>query len=360
MAGGSIRGRNRSGPLIAVTDDASRCSRVLVLPRPGAPAPGVPAPWRFRAHRGRRLPPRRRRRPPPRSSRRRSPRSSRRPSQSPHAALARPAAAAAVLQPRPAAPLEPPPRIAYPLEPPPRSGLRPVRVVGPRNPASGRGGAGGVRGACAGSREGSVPYGRWGSGAPPCRTGSPLPVRGGGPALGVGNRHRGAARCGGAGQWPVNEPSPSFPRAVDGGTAKLMPDVDRDRAWLLTVDGAPQSYVDLDDPTHLEFESTRVGSPTSSTARAPRPRRWTSCTSAAVRSPCRATRGSHPPGIAAGGGGGGPGAARPGRGAPARARRLGHHRASAPTRGPGWRRRRRARRTSSSGTSSAARGCRRT
>ncbi|MFI5823014.1 spermidine synthase [Streptomyces rishiriensis] len=36
-----------------------------------------------------------------------------------------------------------------------------------------------------------------------------------------------------------------------------MPDVDRDRAWLLTVDGAPQSYVDLDEPTHLEFEYTR-------------------------------------------------------------------------------------------------------
>ncbi|MFF4952050.1 spermidine synthase [Streptomyces chattanoogensis] len=36
-----------------------------------------------------------------------------------------------------------------------------------------------------------------------------------------------------------------------------MPDVDRPRAWLLTVDGAPQSYVDLDDPTHLEFEYVR-------------------------------------------------------------------------------------------------------
>lgn len=43
-------------------------------------------------------------------------------------------------------------------------------------------------------------------------------------------------------------------RDVDHGTAKLMPDVDRARAWLLTVDGAPQSYVDLDAPTHLEFE----------------------------------------------------------------------------------------------------------
>ncbi|MEU6279163.1 fused MFS/spermidine synthase [Streptomyces sp. NPDC047028] len=46
-------------------------------------------------------------------------------------------------------------------------------------------------------------------------------------------------------------------RDVDGGFAKLMPDVDRERAWLLTVDGAPQSYVDLDDPTHLEFEYAR-------------------------------------------------------------------------------------------------------
>ncbi|OON77410.1 spermidine synthase [Streptomyces tsukubensis] len=36
-----------------------------------------------------------------------------------------------------------------------------------------------------------------------------------------------------------------------------MPDIDRPRAWLLTVDGAPQSYVDLDDPTHLEFEYAR-------------------------------------------------------------------------------------------------------
>jgi len=54
----------------------------------------------------------------------------------------------------------------------------------------------------------------------------------------------------------VNEPIP-VSRAVDHGTAKLMPDVDRERAWLLTVDGAPQSYVDLDQPTHLEFEYAR-------------------------------------------------------------------------------------------------------
>ncbi|MFJ5611470.1 spermidine synthase [Streptomyces sp. NPDC093221] len=36
-----------------------------------------------------------------------------------------------------------------------------------------------------------------------------------------------------------------------------MPDVDRPRGWLLTVDGAPQSYVDLDDPECLEFEYVR-------------------------------------------------------------------------------------------------------
>ncbi|MFF8279026.1 spermidine synthase [Streptomyces lateritius] len=46
-------------------------------------------------------------------------------------------------------------------------------------------------------------------------------------------------------------------REVDGGTARLLPDVDRDRAWLLTVDDAPQSYIDLDEPTHLEFEYAR-------------------------------------------------------------------------------------------------------
>ncbi|MCH5674568.1 spermidine synthase [Streptomyces gilvus] len=46
-------------------------------------------------------------------------------------------------------------------------------------------------------------------------------------------------------------------RTTDFGVVKLMPDVDRERAWLLTVDGAPQSYVDLDEPEHLEFEYAR-------------------------------------------------------------------------------------------------------
>ncbi|MET9518112.1 fused MFS/spermidine synthase [Streptomyces sp. NPDC002994] len=54
----------------------------------------------------------------------------------------------------------------------------------------------------------------------------------------------------------MDEPIPVI-QDVDWGTAKLMPDVDRPRAWLLTVDGAPQSYVDLEDPAHLEFEYAR-------------------------------------------------------------------------------------------------------
>ncbi|MFC4470956.1 spermidine synthase [Streptomyces xiangluensis] len=44
---------------------------------------------------------------------------------------------------------------------------------------------------------------------------------------------------------------------VDGGLAELMPDRDRARAWSLLIDGAPQSYVDLDDPAYLNFEYQR-------------------------------------------------------------------------------------------------------
>ncbi|MEO3977447.1 fused MFS/spermidine synthase [Streptomyces sp. CAU 1734] len=54
----------------------------------------------------------------------------------------------------------------------------------------------------------------------------------------------------------MDEPVP-VTRTVDHGTARLLPDVDRARAWLLTVDGAPQSYVDLEAPAHLEFEYVR-------------------------------------------------------------------------------------------------------
>lgn len=49
------------------------------------------------------------------------------------------------------------------------------------------------------------------------------------------------------GRWPV-----------ESGTAELLRDADTDDAWLLTVDGVPQSFVDLADPTRLEFEYVRL------------------------------------------------------------------------------------------------------
>ncbi len=39
--------------------------------------------------------------------------------------------------------------------------------------------------------------------------------------------------------------------------AELAADLDRPRAWMLLIDGVPQSHVDLDDPRHLELEYMR-------------------------------------------------------------------------------------------------------
>src|SRR5215475_14483618 len=44
---------------------------------------------------------------------------------------------------------------------------------------------------------------------------------------------------------------------VESGAAELLRDADRASGWLLLVDGTPQSYVDLEDPTYLEFEYVR-------------------------------------------------------------------------------------------------------
>ncbi|MBM0234146.1 fused MFS/spermidine synthase [Micromonospora sp. STR1_7] len=44
---------------------------------------------------------------------------------------------------------------------------------------------------------------------------------------------------------------------VDTGLAELVPSPDRAGSWTLLLDGAPQSHVDLTDPTHLEFEYVR-------------------------------------------------------------------------------------------------------
>jgi spermidine synthase len=41
------------------------------------------------------------------------------------------------------------------------------------------------------------------------------------------------------------------------GAAELVPDLDRADAWLLFIDGVPQSGVDLADPGYLEFEYVR-------------------------------------------------------------------------------------------------------
>ncbi|MFJ9621630.1 spermidine synthase [Streptomyces sp. NPDC101181] len=52
------------------------------------------------------------------------------------------------------------------------------------------------------------------------------------------------------GQEPVTRP-------VDGGLAELIPDRERPRGRTLLIDGAPQSHVDLDDPTYLSFAYQR-------------------------------------------------------------------------------------------------------
>ena len=50
---------------------------------------------------------------------------------------------------------------------------------------------------------------------------------------------------------------PPGPTEVSGGTAELLADADRDGSWMLLVNGTPQSHVDLEDPSHLEFEYVR-------------------------------------------------------------------------------------------------------
>ncbi|SNS57447.1 spermidine synthase [Actinomadura mexicana] len=45
---------------------------------------------------------------------------------------------------------------------------------------------------------------------------------------------------------------------IAGGEAELLRDADRDGGWMLLVDGVPQSYVNLSDPTYLDFEYMRL------------------------------------------------------------------------------------------------------
>ncbi|MEO5874737.1 MAG: fused MFS/spermidine synthase [Streptosporangiaceae bacterium] len=44
---------------------------------------------------------------------------------------------------------------------------------------------------------------------------------------------------------------------ISQGEAELLHDPDREQGWMLSIGGVPQSYVDLGDPTHLEFEYMR-------------------------------------------------------------------------------------------------------
>lgn len=44
---------------------------------------------------------------------------------------------------------------------------------------------------------------------------------------------------------------------TDSGLAELLPDLDRPGSWMLYLNDVPQSHLDLDDPTYLEFEYVR-------------------------------------------------------------------------------------------------------
>lgn len=53
------------------------------------------------------------------------------------------------------------------------------------------------------------------------------------------------------------EPGPAGPEAGGDTGAELLRDADRRAAWMLLIDGVPQSHVDLDDPGYLDFEYVR-------------------------------------------------------------------------------------------------------
>ncbi|GAA3484380.1 fused MFS/spermidine synthase [Streptomyces yanii] len=69
---------------------------------------------------------------------------------------------------------------------------------------------------------------------------------------------RRGASSGGANARKRSDRRPeTLAEAVDGGLAELIPDRERPRAWTLNLDGAPQSHVDLDDPSYLSFSYQR-------------------------------------------------------------------------------------------------------
>lgn len=68
---------------------------------------------------------------------------------------------------------------------------------------------------------------------------------------------RGRSGGGRPGAGPPRATPPTGPQQIDTGTAEIVPDSDRPRAYTLMVNGVPSSHLDLDDPTWLDFEYLR-------------------------------------------------------------------------------------------------------
>lgn len=70
-----------------------------------------------------------------------------------------------------------------------------------------------------------------------------------------GHSPRGTARVGAVADERARPTPGEYP--VRFGVAEVLRDADREDGWLLSVDGISQSYVDLKDPEHLEFDYVR-------------------------------------------------------------------------------------------------------
>ena len=83
--------------------------------------------------------------------------------------------------------------------------------------------------------------------------------RGAGRDSARGGARTGVVRGGARGAVQDSAAADGLPKSLDtpGGQVRLLPDVDRPGGFLLTVDGTPQSFVDLREPDFLEFEYVR-------------------------------------------------------------------------------------------------------
>ncbi|MFE2294346.1 spermidine synthase [Streptomyces sp. NPDC059452] len=79
-------------------------------------------------------------------------------------------------------------------------------------------------------------------------------ARRGAPAGGTGGKDKAKGRKDRRGGRAEREP---FSGPVGSGLAELIPDRERPDGWTLRLDGAPQSHVDLADPTYLSFAYQR-------------------------------------------------------------------------------------------------------